>query len=283
MAEYVLTHKEASIFEAGRLPKLLYIAAADQIHTELPRAFHSHPDVVEIVFVREGQGHQVIDDQEYRTKKGDVLIYNSNVPHDEMADPDTSMSVFYLGMTNVFVKGLPPNELIGPDVSCVLHSGERAGEIEAILSLMYEQMTHSRPGAEEMCRYLVCALVSCVLQLPRQPKTDLKPEASALAKRIKAYIDRHFSEEVTLESMAEELAISPYYLAHVFKEATGYSPIQYVIRRRIGEAQSLLIHTEETVTKIAGQVGYDNISYFTTLFSKTVGMTPKKYRQLWRK
>jgi AraC-like DNA-binding protein len=72
-------------------------------------------------------------------------------------------------------------------------------------------------------------------------------------------------------------------LAHVFKESTGFSPIQYIIRRRIGEAQSLLINTNESVTNISGIVGYDNTSYFTTLFSKTVGMSPKKYRQLWIK
>jgi YesN/AraC family two-component response regulator len=53
------------------------------------------------------------------------------------------------------------------------------------------------------------------------------------------------------------------------------------MRRRIGEAQSLLINTNYNVTMIAGIVGYDNPNYFTTLFSKIVGMSPKKYRQLW--
>ena len=79
--------------------------------------------------------------------------------------------------------------------------------------------------------------------------------------------------------MGEALNISPYYLSHVFKEMSGYSPMQYLLRRRIGEAQTLLISTDLPVTTIAGMVGYDTQSYFNLQFSKNVGMPPKKYRQ----
>ena len=79
--------------------------------------------------------------------------------------------------------------------------------------------------------------------------------------------------------MAGALHVSPYYLAHVCKEATGYSPLQYVLRRRIGEAQTLLITTDLPVTRIAAQVGYDNPSHFNAQFSKAVGMSPRTFRK----
>ena len=61
---------------------------------------------------------------------------------------------------------------------------------------------------------------------------DEKPveEPPILGRRIKEYIDRHYMEPITLQSMGEALHISPYYLSHVFKQMSGYSPVQYLLR-----------------------------------------------------
>lgn len=281
MTQYFVKQNVDSIFEDGFIPQLLYVCDADQEYTKLPRIMHSHHDIMEIVFIKEGCGSHVIGDQKYSTRKGDLLIYNSNVLHDEMANPNTSMSVYCCGIMNLKLKGLPANHLVSEEVSYVLHSGEDADQIEALLKMMCTQIKKEKPGAEEMCRYLLCALISLILQIPQEIKALSTPEKSLLSKRIRNYIDKNYLEEINLDSIAQSLSISPFYLVHVFKESTGFSPIQYIIRRRIGEAQSLLINTNYSVTQISGMVGYDNISYFTTLFSKTVGMTPKKYRQLW--
>ena len=90
--------------------------------------------------------------------------------------------------------------------------------------------------------------------------------------------DDYIVKPITLQSMGEAMHISPYYLSHVFKEMSGYSPVQYLLRRRIGEAQTLLITTELSVTRIAEMVGYDSSSYFNLQFTKNVGMPPNKYR-----
>ena len=103
-------------------------------------------------------------------------------------------------------------------------------------------------------------------------------EPHILGSRIKDYIDRHYMEPITLQSMGEALRISPYYLSHVFKQMSGYSPVQYLLRRRIGEAQTLLITTELSVARIAEMVGYDSQSYFNLQFTKNVGMPPSRYR-----
>ena len=103
-------------------------------------------------------------------------------------------------------------------------------------------------------------------------------EPHILGRRIKEYIDKHYMEPITLQSMGEALHISSYYLSHVFKQMSGYSPVQYLLRRRIGEAQTLLITTELSVTRIAEMVGYDSSSYFNLQFTKNVGMPPNKYR-----
>lgn len=59
--------------------------------------------------------------------------------------------------------------------------------------------------------------------------------------------------------------------------------MQYIIRRRIGEAQNLLISTDRSITDIALSCGYNNSNYFQSVFKNLVGMTPGQYRRDWVK
>lgn len=81
-----------------------------------------------------------------------------------------------------------------------------------------------------------------------------------------------------MQQIGQALHVSPYYLAHAFKESCGIAPRQYLLRRRIGEAQNLLISTDLPISRIAEMVGYDTQNYFDLQFSKFVGMPPRKYR-----
>ena len=57
--------------------------------------------------------------------------------------------------------------------------------------------------------------------------------------------------------------------------------MKYVILRRLGEAQNLLINTDMTITQIAAQVGYNNSNYFQNVFKSALNMTPGEYRRKW--
>lgn len=281
MTQYFVKKDFNPTFENGSIPKLLYICNVDPTHTSLPRTMHMHDDLLELIFIKEGNGSHLIGERHYKTQKGDVLIYNEGVLHDEYGNPDTNLSVFCCGITNLQLTGLPKNHLVSNESSYVLRSGEYASNIDSMLGMMYSQIAEEKHDSEEICSYLLRSLIMLILQIPQENFVLSKSEESVLSNEIKFYIDENYMEDISLDILSQKLHISSYYLAHVFKESTGFSPIQYIIRRRIGEAQSMLINTNESVTKIAGMVGYDNTSYFTTLFSKTVGMSPKKYRQLW--
>ena len=73
--------------------------------------------------------------------------------------------------------------------------------------------------------------------------------------------------------------VSPYHLAHVFKQHTGYTLKQYILRRRIGEAQDRLSCSSDSITQIAREVGFEDSAYFSRIFTKYVGMSPKFYRE----
>ncbi|MGE4549109.1 MAG: helix-turn-helix transcriptional regulator [Intestinibacillus sp.] len=156
-------------------------------------------------------------------------------------------------------------------------------EVLSLCTLIFDHMTEGCANTDLLIQTLSTSLILIAKELFADT-VSVQPTGKnhVLATRIKSYLDTHYAEDITLVKIADELRISPYYAAHVFKDVMGYSPIQYMIRRRIGEAQTLLINSEYNATQIATMVGYDNTNYFCTLFSKMVGLSPIRYRASYR-
>ncbi|MGI5878493.1 MAG: PocR ligand-binding domain-containing protein [Christensenellales bacterium] len=93
------------------------------------------------------------------------------------------------------------------------------------------------------------------------------------------YIRGHFSENLTLESVARQVFLSPFYLSHLFSEELGVTFVEYLTRVRMEEARKLLTSAERSIIEVANQVGYEDSSYFGKVFKKSVGVTPNQYRR----
>ena len=98
--------------------------------------------------------------------------------------------------------------------------------------------------------------------------------------KVKTYIETHFKEELTRESLASEVFMNPDYLSKLFKKNTGNSLMDYVTKVRIERAKELLERTVLPISEIAIETGYSNTAYFTKMFKKyTNGVTPREYRK----
>lgn len=91
------------------------------------------------------------------------------------------------------------------------------------------------------------------------------------------YIQAHLAEDVSLEAIAKELGISQYYFARLFKQSTGYSPYQYLIKCRIERAKQLLLQDQQSIAFVALQVGFASQSQFGKHFKRLTGVTPKQF------
>jgi AraC family transcriptional regulator len=96
------------------------------------------------------------------------------------------------------------------------------------------------------------------------------------------YVEAHLGEDLSLDSIAAASAMSPFRFARAFKKATSQSPRQYVIARRIDRAMELLRSTNRDLAEVANLVGFSTQSHFTTVFSRRLGTTPKRYRDALR-
>jgi AraC family transcriptional regulator len=92
------------------------------------------------------------------------------------------------------------------------------------------------------------------------------------------YINAHLGEDLSLSAIASELGMSQYYFCHLFKQSTGMSPHQYLMRQRIERAKHLLKQREQTILSVAMACGFANQSHFAKCFRQYTGINPKQFR-----
>lgn len=124
--------------------------------------------------------------------------------------------------------------------------------------------------------HLLGALLAQLQHVPCTPFPTVSLDS--LAGRILAEINRRYAEELTLADIADTLHITPSHAIHVFGPVFGVSPIQFLIQRRIGQAQYLLLTTDQSAGDIAGQVGILSRNHFYSSFKKCTGLSPNSYR-----
>lgn len=98
---------------------------------------------------------------------------------------------------------------------------------------------------------------------------------------VKEYLDEHYAEKIVLDDLAEEFFINKFYLSKIFKETYGTTVNNYLISKRITRAKQLLRFTDMTVDEVGAAVGMGDANYFSRMFRKVEGISPREYRKQW--
>ena len=129
-------------------------------------------------------------------------------------------------------------------------------KLTGLLSLLMEESWHPENTAKSVSR-----------------RRDLQ--------NMKDYIDLHFSEKLTLDSLAEAFYINKYYLTRVFREQFGITVNSYILQVRITRAKQLLRFSDLSIEKISQECGMNDANYFARMFKKIEGISPGEYRKRW--
>ena len=95
------------------------------------------------------------------------------------------------------------------------------------------------------------------------------------------YLDEHFTENLTLEQLANVAGFSKFHFSRMFKQCSGYNFYDYLCYKRIKSAETLLLKPGISITEVALQSGFSNLSTFNRTFKKVKGCTPSEYRNLF--
>lgn len=253
----------------------------ENYHRRHPQMIHKHDDVLELLYIMEGGGSYYVRDHEYLVQPGNMIICNAGTFHGETPSQGKSMISYCSVMKNIRSQQLPENTLTTQEELPILNFTEERQELENIFYTLYDLHGKSEMY-QSTCEHLSRAILDIVLnKLKKRSRVNHQTHTNnnELVLRISEYLDAHFMEDVSLDQLEQIFYISKYTIGHIFKDETGLSPIRYVMLRRIGEAQNLLMNTGLPIGDIGERLGFNDASHFSTTFKKYIGTTPAAYRK----
>lgn len=134
----------------------------------------------------------------------------------------------------------------------------------------------NRINREEMSSLIYQLLLNLI-------SVNRKTIYSKPVEKAKSWIDNNYQEKISLNSLSKEVGYSSYYLGRLFKKEVGKSPMDYLRTVRIEKGIVLLTTTNESITSISQEVGFNDRRSFVARFKEEMGLTPDKYRKEYRK
>ncbi len=243
---------------------------------------HSHEDSLEISYVLRGKGAVYCDGRFFTLTEGDIVIKNPMISHAESSDAADPIEQVCLCIDGLKVDDNFNNVFPIDSLSPIVKSGEKKSLLDALFRDMLMQTVNINTPDIKYINALLKIILTIIYQQTKQFITKRENiECGKLMHEVRMYIEKHYTEDISLEKIAENFHLSVYYLARQFKKYTGFTMNTYILSCKIGEAQRRLIFTNDTITEIAEKCGYTNLSYFYVTFRKKVGCTPKAYKIMY--
>ena len=259
-------------------PRLLYVGhlSKDDKFVEEP---HSH-EFLEIMFVSDGSGKVVIGEDTYAVKKGDVLIYNAGTTHFEQCSESDPMEVAFVAYDKLKITDLEENCLLPSSYGCVFQSGKMYDTIQMYFNLLIEEFEAHDRFYMEIAQNISRTLLMYIFRLINmtQDATVLLDPSKVMDTAVN-YIDRHFSEKITLDELAEKCYTNKYHLSHLFTRTKGVSVGKYILDKRIALSKELLKNRSNSIEYIAEETGFHDPAYFCRVFKRETGKSPSTWRK----
>ncbi len=158
-------------------------------------------------------------------------------------------------------------------------TSEQMSHIQWLLNAMCEECAEPKPG-HKFCLLGIFMLLLGSLSRYYYSDTNAAATTPFQLSKVISYLNTHYAEPITLDDILSRVPMSRSTLRRNFLRATGTNPIDYLLKLRFDHACSMLRESEQSVSEIALAVGFNDSNYFTRIFRKFIGVTPRDYR--WR-
>lgn len=243
-----------------------------QRHTNVLCNTHIHPEA-EIVLVTEGTLHMTIDKKDYCIRKDSCVFIPPFSPHNFRSVEDNRCHVL------IFSTGFVPffsEAIVASAPSCHMFSPERALLRQADILLPDD---HNEPNAICIQAVLAPLCQSAYAQCRFSPRKQPLDDSAAL---LLDYINEHYTEDLSLQTVAKAVGIHPVTVSKIFSKRTGVSFHFHLQYLRCSYATRLLQGQNMTISEIAYEVGFGSTRSFNRAFQTIYGKTPSQYRAEFR-
>ncbi|ACI19046.1 AraC family transcriptional regulator [Dictyoglomus thermophilum] len=240
----------------------------------------------EILYMERGIGKFYVDGYEYKLNEGEYLFVNSGSIHSGLEMIKRSIGyaiVFDLRLLYSEEPDYCKHEYFLPLINKRYHIPSNLNDehIRNDICRIIEVFKEKSYGYELYIKSLLFDIFWRVFKYYAERRNQ-DGRLGYKIERIKDvlnYINQNYNKNLSLDELSRQVDMSKFYLCRLFKESLRMSPVEYINKVRVDKAMELLINTDMSVSEIAFECGFDNISYFIKVFKKYMHTTPLKFRK----
>lgn len=186
-----------------------------------------------------------------------------------------------LDITNFGPDPSPIDAFGRTDALLDMYMGIEDAHVAALIDLIRAEIEAGCPTGDTYGEGLSLALASRVASLcatiPRERRC-VPTLSSKQLRRVTEHVDKHLSQELTIDRLAALVGMSPFHFARCFKQTTGVTPHHFVMRERVRRARELLVAEKRPIGEIAMDLGFASQSHFSDVYRRITGSTPRQDR-----
>lgn len=253
---------------------------------------HTH-HTLEISMVLSGTGEYRVGERAYPVTAGDMLLFNNTESHGMWNIGKTDLTNMALEFEPRFIwsdPGMPFDKsflsMFFSRSSSFQHKLDPTNPAFADIQMQFREVCREfiekPPYYEIIVKAKLMVLLADIHRGYRPMTCDSFDSFSRYRKamqQVQSYIAAHYTENLSVEQLAEMVHISPSYFFQIFREVNGLSPKDYIIRMRVDAAMDMLETTSTDVLSIAQACGFNSLSNFYAAFKRMTGKSPVKYRE----
>jgi AraC-type DNA-binding domain-containing proteins len=233
----------------------------------------------ELIYIAQSKGTFSIDKKTHVLKDGMLLYIRPDAPHSIRTDPDAPgrfYSVhFSFARVNIEESQWNIKEEPQPFPLQAAQALADSYQVEDLFKRLAEAWNAKLPGYEFLAKSLLQQLFIAIAQ--NLKKAGPNYSTSLKIEKIIRYMHEHIQDKIALEQLAGLAQWSPTYLSRTFRDATGYSVIEYFNKIKMDKAKDMMLAGDRKIKEVARALGYADEFYFSRLFKKTEGLSPSEY------
>lgn len=246
-----------------------------------------------IHFVLEGKGKLVINQEKYEVHAGDAFLIPPNALGYYIADMKEPWKYFWLSFVGTEAEQYAVRVFEGGFVRSLSNIQQIWEQMRQLISTFLPE--NWEENAEKLCSESYHIYPADTLQesfrmnagmytilsmlLEQEGNQEEQQKQSSYAEKVKNYIDSYFMDINEITQLAQMFHLHPNYLSAIFKEKFYVSPKQYLLERKLEYANHLLSETEYSIQYISSACGFLNVSTFSKVYKRHMGVSPGTYRR----
>ncbi|MGC4018709.1 MAG: AraC family transcriptional regulator [Muricomes sp.] len=225
-----------------------------------------------LIYCVEGKGTVEIDNKKYAVEAAEAFCIPRGRRHRYYADNDNPWSILWVHFKGENTKYFPLDECRAVQIDSKYSENRMTGFFNLIFRVLDRNYTMGN------FIYLSQVLSLILSEVYYREKVDESSVQNKHVTMVIRFMYKNLVRQLTLEEISQEVQLSKSYLNSIFKNQTGRSPVDFFIHLKMQEACKLLDSTDMYIYEVSAKLGYTDPYYFSRLFKKMVGVSPKEYK-----